>query len=38
MSRRVARVHAPSIAVHAATTLFSLFLRDVLLTRQEIKG
>jgi NADH dehydrogenase len=38
LERRVALVHAPRLAVHAATSLFSLFLRDVLLTRAEIDG
>jgi NADH dehydrogenase len=38
MQRRVRLVHTPVLAVHAATTLFSLVLRDVLLTRQEIDG
>lgn len=38
LGRRVALVHAPRVAVHAATTFFGLFLRDVPLTRQEIDG
>jgi NADH dehydrogenase len=38
LDRRVLLLHAPRLAVHAATTLFSLFLRDVLLTRAEIDG
>ncbi len=38
LDRRVGLVRAPRFAVHAATSLFSLFLRDVLLTREEIDG
>lgn len=38
LGKRVRLVHAPVFAVHAATAVFSLALRDVLLTRQEIDG